>query len=119
MKAYQVSLINAITLIAMGAWAYFTSDSPSVTALIPAILGVVLLVLNGGLRKENKTVAHIAVVVTLITLLGLGMPLKGAIGRGDILAIVRVSLSLLTTIAALIAFVRSFIAARKNREAAG
>ena len=117
MKAYQVSLINAVTLIALGVWGYFASESPSPTAFIPAGLGVILLVLNGGLRKENKMIAHIAVLVTLITLAGLFMPLKGALGREDTMAIVRVSVMMLTTVAAIVAFVRSFIEARRNREA--
>ncbi len=117
MKAYQVSLINAITLIALGVWGYFASESPSPTAFIPAGLGVILLLLNGGLRKENKTIAHIAVLVTVITLAGLFMPLRGALGRDDTMAIVRVGLMMITTLWAIAAFVRSFIAARKNKEA--
>lgn len=117
MKAYTVSLINAVTLIALGVWGYFASESPSPTAFIPAGLGIILLVLNGGLRKENKMIAHIAVLVTLITLAGLFMPLKGALGREDTMAIVRVSVMMLTTVAAIVAFVRSFIEARRNREA--
>jgi hypothetical protein len=60
MKAYQVSLINALTLIALGVWGYFASESPSPTAFIPAGLGVILLVLNGGLRPHllQHIIAH-------------------------------------------------------------
>lgn len=117
MKAHIASLINAISLIALGGWGYLGSDDPSVTALIPVIAGVLLLAMYGGVKKENKAIAHIAVLVTLLMLFGLVMPLLGAIGRSDTLAIGRVVVMMITTIMAMVAFVQSFIAARKNREA--
>lgn len=118
MKAHTVSLINAIILIVMGAWGYFGSETPSPTALIPVGLGVIILAMNGGVKKENKVIAHIAVLVTLLALLGLAMPLKGAIGRGDTMAIIRVGIMLLSSLVAMIYFIKSFRDARKAREAA-
>jgi hypothetical protein len=44
------------------------------------------------------------------------MPLKSALGKSDVGAIIRVSLMLLTTILALVSFIQSFIKARKERE---
>ena len=117
MNAATASLINAIALVGLGLWGYLSSDTPSTTALIPVIIGVILLAVNQGVRKENKVIAHIAVVLTLVILLGLFMPMKGAIGRGDTMAIARVAIMIATTILAMVYFVRSFIAARKAREA--
>ncbi|MEM7606076.1 MAG: hypothetical protein AAF411_12045, partial [Myxococcota bacterium] len=90
MKPHVASLIHALVLIALSTWGYFASDTPSPTAFIPAAFGAVLLACNPGLRKENKVAAHIAVAVTALLLLALGMPLKGALGRGDTLAVTRV-----------------------------
>ncbi|MEM6734357.1 MAG: hypothetical protein AAF658_22525, partial [Myxococcota bacterium] len=90
MKAHTASLLNALVLIAMSAWAYLSSDSPSATALSPAGFGAVLLLCFPGVKSENKVIAHIAVVLTLVVLLARFMPLFGAIGRGDALAVVRV-----------------------------
>ena len=73
MKAHTASLINAVILVALGGWAYLSSDDPSMTALIPVAVGVLLLALNGGVKKENKVIAHIAVLLTLVILLGLAM----------------------------------------------
>lgn len=115
MKAHTASLINAIILIVFGLWGYFGSTTPSFTALIPAIIGVMLLVLNNGIKKENKVIAHIAVLLTLVMLAGLFMPLKGAIGRDDMAAVARVVIMVLSTLVALIFFVKSFIDARKAR----
>ena len=42
------------------------------------------------------------------------MPLKGAIGREETIGIVRVSVMILTSILAMVYFVKSFIANRKK-----
>jgi len=71
MNAHKASLINAVTLIAMGAWGYFGSLTPSPTALIPVFIGVILMVLNNGIKYDNKVIAHIAVVLTFVILIAL------------------------------------------------
>ncbi|MEO0573195.1 MAG: hypothetical protein AAF039_15915 [Bacteroidota bacterium] len=116
MKAHSASLLNAILLIGLSAWGYFSSDTPSVTALIPAIIGVILLACNKGVKNENKVIAHIAVVLTLIVLIGLVKPLTGALGRDDSAAVARVVIMMISTVVALVFFIKSFIDARKRRE---
>jgi|TARA_B100000767_G_scaffold274630_1_gene308280 hypothetical protein len=113
---YQISGFNALILIGIGAYGYFQSQTPSPTALIPVVFGILLLAMNSGVKSENKIIAHIAVTATLLILIGLLMPLKSAFGKSDIGAIIRVSVMLLTTILALISFIQSFIKARKERE---
>jgi len=113
---YQVSAINAISLIIIGLFGYFQSQTPSPTAFIPVIFGVILLALNSGVKSQNKIIAHVAVTATLVILIGLLMPLKSAISKDDIFAALRVSFMLLTTIIALISFIQSFIQARKEKE---
>ncbi|NNJ70700.1 MAG: hypothetical protein HKP10_05360, partial [Kiritimatiellales bacterium] len=108
MKAHTASLINALILIGFGLWAYLGSESPSGTAFIPVGFGVVILSLYKGVKNENKIVAHIAVLLTLVILVGLIMPLKGAIGRGNPLAIMRVVVMILSTVTALFFFIKSF-----------
>ena len=121
MKTHQANLINSLTLILMPLWAYLTYEGTvekpeqSITALIPLFLGVILLLCNKGVKHNNKIIAHIAVLLTLITLLGLIMPLIGSIKRGDIQATFRVSIMILTTVLAIFYFVQSFIDARKNK----
>jgi lysylphosphatidylglycerol synthetase-like protein (DUF2156 family) len=118
MKAHTASLINAVILIGFGLWAYFGSETPSVTALIPVIFGVVILSLYKGVKKEDKIVAHIAVLLTLLILGGLVKPLTAAIGREDGLAIARVSVMIVSTIIALFFFIKSFVDVRRARKAA-
>lgn len=111
MKAHTVSLANALILIVISLWAYFSSGSP--TALIPAGFGLALLACYPGVKNENKIIAHIAVLLTLIVLIALFMPLRGAINREDSLAILRVSIMGISTAVALVAFIKSFVDARK------
>lgn len=115
MKPYAATLILSVVLVAMSAWAYLGSDTPSGTALIPAGFGSVLALCAIGVKKENKVVAHIAVALVALLALALFMPLKGAIGRGDPTAIARVSSMLVALLATLVVYVRSFIEARRRK----
>ena len=114
MNATKANLLNSIVLIAVGGWGYLDGDGKSITALIPVIFGVVLLLCYSGIKKQNKVIAHIAVLVTFICLLGLFMPLNGAIERGNDTAVVRVSAMIVSSLTALIFFIKSFI---ENRNA--
>ncbi|MEM6789106.1 MAG: hypothetical protein AAF928_05715 [Myxococcota bacterium] len=116
MQPHVASLIHAVSLVLLGMWGYLASETPSPTALIPVVIGVVLLLLNRGVKNENKVVAHIAVLLTAVILLGLVMPLKGAIGRGSVMGVARVVVMLGTTIFAMVSFVKAFKAARRARE---
>ncbi len=115
MKPHVANIINAIVLISMSFWAYLGSETPSITALIPAIFGGFFLVLTGPFRKENKVVAHLIVGLTLIVLISLFKPLSGVLERNDTIGIFRVVLMMLSSLFALIIYIRSFIAARKSR----
>jgi hypothetical protein len=68
------------------------------------------------LKKENKIVAHIAVLITFIALLGLTMPLKAAILDNRTLSLIRVVAMILTGALAMYTFIKSFIKARQDRK---
>ena len=119
MKTYQANLLNVIALIGMSLWAYFTYvptvEKPNAyTALIPLAFGVILFLCNKGVKKENKIIAHIAVLATLLALIGLTVPLNKAIAEDRSLGVFRISVMILTGIVAMITFIKSFIAARKK-----
>ena len=115
MKASSSSLLNAIILISMGLWGYFESESKAITALIPVIIGTILLLVNKGVKNENKALAHVAVLLTFLILFGLIKPLLGAFERENTYAIIRVLLMIISSLWAMISFIKSFISARKNR----
>mgnify|MGYP001317746857 CR=1 FL=1 len=111
-KPYLINFFNSIVLISMGTWAYLSSDSPSVTALIPVFGGLILLAVTPGFKKGNRILAHVAVVLTLLLLVGLIKPLTGALDRNDSTGISRVILMMVSSLLAMIVFVKSFIDAR-------
>jgi len=115
MKPYITNLINALVLIVLSSWGYFSSETPSVTALIPTFIGILLLIFTPGVKKENKVIAHIAVLLTVVVFAGLIKPLLGALERTDTAATTRVSIMIFSSAFALITFIRSFIEAKKNK----
>jgi len=117
MKPFQANLVNAAVLILLGLWSYLGSETPSPTALIPVGFGVIFALATPPFKKENKVVAHIIVLLTLLIIIALFMPLRGALGRGDTVAAVRVGIMIATSVVAMVIYIKSFIDARKAREA--
>ena len=117
MKPFKANLVTAIILILMGGWAYLSSETPSPTSLIPVAFGAVFLILHRWMQKENKTVAHIVVILTVLLLIALFKPLTSALDANDNIATIRVSIMILACIFAVSVYVKSFIDARKNKNA--
>ena len=115
MKSHNISFLSSLILITMSGWGYLSSETPSVSALIPLFFGVVLLLCYQGIKKENKIIAHIVVLLTFLILFGLIKPLMSAIEGDRIMGITRVSLMMLSTLMALVAFIKSFIANRSKK----
>ena len=111
MNAHTASLVNAIILITVGGLCYF--DSGSHTSLIPVFIGAVLVLLNKGIKNQNKVIAHIAVLVTLLGF-ALIMPLMRAMEDGRTDAVLRILIMLSSTVYAMVFFVKSFIDARRK-----
>ena len=112
MNAYKANLINSISLIVLGIWGYI--EVSSVTALIPTVFGAILLACSSGIKKQNKIIAHVAVLMTLLILVALlGMRLPKSLESGG-LGLLRVLGMCGTSLLAMIYFVKSFIAARKK-----
>jgi hypothetical protein len=118
MKAAQANLINAIVLLAAGLYGYFMILTPegthAITALIPAAFGVIFLILQKGVATENKIIAHVVVLLTLVLLIICTMRFLKIEDWG---AKKYLFLACIVSNAiALVAFIGSFIAARKNRK---
>tara|TARA_B100000427_G_scaffold324171_1_gene328878 strand:- start:895 stop:1233 length:339 start_codon:yes stop_codon:yes gene_type:complete len=112
MKTYQANLLNSLALISIGLWGYIDVESP--TALIPVVFGVILFLCNNGIKNENRVIAHIAVLFTLLLLIALvGMRLPKSLDTGGI-GLYRVIAMILTSTIAMISFVLSFISNRKK-----
>jgi hypothetical protein len=111
MKASFYNILNSIVLISLGLWGYFDVQAP--TALIPVGFGVILLLCTTGVKKENKIIAHVAVLLTLVILVALvGMRLPKSLDSGGI-GLFRVIAMIATSVLSMVAFVLSFIKARR------
>jgi len=115
MTAHAANLINGFSLIALGIWGYFGSPNPSPTAFIPVFVGGILLVMNKGIKNQNKLIGHIAPILTLLILIALVKPLLGVLDSGNNAAVMRIGIMMLTSAWSLVSFVRYFLEARKNR----
>ena len=114
---YKITILFGVLLIATGLGGYFGTGSEHLTALIPAGIGIVLLICGVLAANENRRMMamHIAVLFGLL----------GAIGVIPVLLKDKTPEVLIPKLANLVfclvfvgLCVRSFIAARKAREAA-
>ena len=112
MKEHSALLFNGIILIILGTVGYFMSEAKSPTAFIGPAIGLILVFLASPVKNNNKTAAHIAVVLTLIAA---GVFLFVGIKRSNTYVIIMAVTSLLS----LIMLIMGFIRRKKEREAAG
>ncbi len=118
MKAATANILNAIVLIAAGLYGYFgiaaSDGTHSLTALIPSAFGILFLVMQKGVANHNKIISHVVVVLTLLLLV---MCIMRFVKVQDWVDKKYVFLAcVISNAVALIAFIGSFIEARKNRK---
>lgn len=107
-----------LALVVVGVVAYAVSGGESWTALLPAILGVIVLALGIAAGKENlrKHMIHAALAVSLLGFLGTVPRALPLLTGGDVELPVAAWASLATallTLAYVVLGVRSFVSARR------
>ncbi len=120
----RISVGCGIALAGLGVGTYFASGQSSVTALIPAAFGVVLLMLGLVAKRPaaTKHAMHAAATVALLGLLGTARGLADVVtllGGGTVerpLAVGAMAAMALTLATFLWLCVQSFRAARKARQ---
>jgi len=120
MSVPQIAILNGVVLVVWGVIAYFiqSSDPPSITALIPAFIGIPMLLL--GLLSEwnppnRHHYMHACMVIAVIMVAGGARVIIG-FGEMSWLAIVSHLLLLQVGISFTIVGIRSFRYARLKRE---
>jgi len=108
------TLAFAVAFIVLGLVGYFVTGRASVTALIPAFLGLVVLLL--GLMARNPRRARMAVLMALmVVLLGVGGSFRGLRQIGDLVSgrpVARPAAVVAQTLMAALGAVYALLAAR-------
>lgn len=118
----RLALIVGVALIVVGTWAYLISGpGASPTALIPAVLGLLLVVAGVVARRggaARRHAMHAAAAVALIGVLGsLGQLIAQPAAGSDHADIAQIAglLNLVLCGVFLVAAIRSFVQARRAR----
>lgn len=103
-----------MVLVAVGLIGYFASDSRHWTALLPAILGALLVVLAFLAMRSETNNRHFMHAAMLVALLGIGgtLPRAMRIGDGGSAAVVSL-ITAIVLVAYLVFGIRSFRNARR------
>ena len=115
---YKITILFGVLLVATGLAGYFGTGAEHKTALIPAIIGAILFVCGLLAANESRRMMamHIAVLIGLLGAIGV---IPKLIKEGQPTAAL---ISKIVTLVLCVVFVglcvRSFIQARKAREAA-
>jgi len=121
MNITRITIAYSMLLIILGLGGYVLSRAASITALIPAFFGIVVLIFALLSRKEQlkKHAMHIAAVLGLIgfiaTVGGLG-DLKAMISGEEVqrqFAVVSKSIMAILSLAYVMVCIKSFIDARR------
>ena len=120
-----ITLALGAALIVLGVGSYGLTQGVSLTALIPAAFGI-LLVIAGGLARSDRWRMHAMHVAVLVALLGFLGSARGLLGLGKVFdgtavrpaAIVAQSIMAVLTLGYIVVAVRSFIQARTARRGA-
>lgn len=122
MPATTIALGAALTVL--GIASYVLTNAVSVTALIPAAFGIVLIA-TGVIAQNERLRMHAMHAAVLVALLGFVGSFRGLLGIGKVLdgtavrpaAIVAQTIMALLTLGYVILAVRSFVQARRRRAA--
>jgi hypothetical protein len=116
----SITRLFGFLLVALGVVGYLATGRTSVTALIPAFVGAVFLLLAMAARNPNarRHVMHAAVALALLGVLGVVPRIVPAVSAGDLgrpAVLAQIAMALLLVIYIVLG-VRSFIEARKARQ---
>jgi hypothetical protein len=118
----RLTVVIGAVLVVLGVVAYVATGAVSVTALIPSLVGLLMLGCAALARKPgwHKHGIHVALVVALLGALGtlmnvarIGEVFAGTAERPA--AVIESTLMFVVLVVYLVAGVRSFVAARRAR----
>jgi hypothetical protein len=115
----SVTRLIGFLLIVLGVVGYVGTGAASLTALIPAIVGAVFLLLALVARNPNarKHAMHVGVALALVLLIGVAPRVAMAVGAGEIgrpAVLAQIAMVVILLVYVLLG-VKSFVVARRAR----
>lgn len=119
MSMPSLTRIVGFLLILLGIAGYVGTGMVSMTALIPALVGAVFLVLALAARRPQarKHVMHAALALALVLILGVAPRIMGAVNAGEVsrpAVLAQIAMAVILLVYVLLG-VKSFIDARRAR----
>jgi hypothetical protein len=118
----SISIVCGVLLIIVGVAAYLISDAEApnkITALIPALFGLILIVLGAASRAKENLRKHLMHVAVLVGLLGFMMSAGRLLMNFSKLTLNLATITLISMSVVCLIFVilcvKSFADARRNR----
>jgi hypothetical protein len=116
----SVTRVTGFLLVLLGVVGYVGTGGASLTALIPALVGALFLILALAARspEARKHVMHAAVAIALLAVLGIVPRIIGAMNAGRIrrpAVLAQIAMALILTLYVVLG-VKSFVEARKARK---
>jgi len=115
-----ITILAGIALIVIGVAFYVGTNYESVTALIPAFVGIAMLLCGAFAFKPNlrSHMMHLALVLSVLVIIAFGhRAWTTVMSDGSASALAAMLLSIFVCLAHVVLGVRSFLAARHKRKA--
>ncbi|MBK6622979.1 MAG: hypothetical protein IPH04_01965 [Saprospirales bacterium] len=115
MKPYQITLINAIVLLAIGLWGYLHPGAQRSFALIPVAFGLLFLTTTPLFRSGNLLVAYMVSTLTLLLVTALAISLVEALQYREFGNIFRLSLMSISSAIAVGIYFKAYLLQQRAR----
>ena len=106
MKTYQINLLNGITLIVIGLWAFLTTTTETATALVPVAFGGLFLLTIPPFRSGNPLTANILTLLSGLLIIALSLSLWSTVRDQQGLPVLPLIIMLLSTSVAFVFLIR-------------
>lgn len=113
-QPYQVNLVNALVLMAAGAWGYFHPEAHRSSELIPVAFGALFLGATPLFRSGNRIAAYLVGGLTILLIFALASPLAESFARRETGKALRLCMMTLSTAAAAGFYLYRLISNRKK-----
>ena len=119
MSMPSVTRVVGFLLILLGVVGYIGTGGASVTALIPAMVGALFLILAMAARspEARKHVMHAAVAIALVAVIGVVPRILNAVSAGELqrpAVLAQIAMAVILAVYVLLG-VKSFVDARRTR----